>query len=109
MEIQNKAQNTGARHAPGPLAVAVEYDAYHPRPGIRVSYNRDTGFTKEQADALAHLIMLAPATAAELRALVDMCSRDVPRHACSGFDCATCGRPNVEAARALLARLEKEA
>ena len=43
---------------------------------------------------------------ARLRDLVDQGERDVPAHACPGFDCATCARPNTESAHALLARID---
>jgi hypothetical protein len=39
--------------------------------------------------------------------LVDRLDRDVPAHACPGFDCATCARPDIEPARAAIARAER--
>ena len=56
--------------------------------------------------ANARLIARAPDLLDQLRALVEMLKRDVPRHACPGFDCATCARPNVDEARALLSELD---
>lgn len=41
-----------------------------------------------------------------LRDLIERLDRDVPAHACPGFDCATCARPNTADARALLAKIE---
>lgn len=38
-----------------------------------------------------------------LRNLVERLDRDVPRHACPGFDCATCARPNISDAREAVA------
>jgi hypothetical protein len=57
----------------------------------------------------AELIALSPELWNELRDLVDRLDRDVPLHACPGFDCATCARPNTQTARALLAKIEAPA
>lgn len=51
----------------------------------------------------AKLIAAAPTLLEMLRDLVDRLDRDVMQHACPGFDCAMCARPNTEPARTLLA------
>ena len=57
-------------------------------------------------EANARLIAKAPELLDQLRALLEMLERDVPRHACPGFDCATCARPNIDGAVALLKELD---
>ena len=56
-------------------------------------------------DGNARLIAAAPEMLALLRDLVSH-QRDVPAHACPGFDCSACARPDMEPTRALLARID---
>ena len=98
-------------HTPGPWAVTKDARVFSL---ARKEWNRT--FNAEMPEfiaacganmANARLISKAPELYEQLCALVERLERDVPRHACPGFDCAACARPNVDEARALLSELDR--
>ena len=94
---------------PDPHAIVDTQNVYGTAPAGVVAHvvmaSQDGNHTAERK-ANARLIAKAPEPLDQLRALLEMLERDVPRHACPGFDCATCARPNIDGAVALLKELD---
>ena len=95
-------------HTPGPWTVMARGPVRSVVAGTQPVADLYGGVDKplEVVDADARLIALAPELAEALLALVLTIREDVPAHACPGFDCVQCRRPDLSAARALLARLD---